>query len=433
MVGAIPCAAESSSFHWAFPCAWQAICVVHRLRRSFVLTYALAALGAAALWGCRDKDSGSAAPPEGADARSSATAQGSAAAAPTVAAPSTGSAEPPKSPKADKIVILAGGDVNFGRGAGQKILKDPSYNPFSEIAPLLKTADYRFVNLESQLSDQGGETQSRNNHLVFTGPPGGAAVLARAGIDLVSLANNHAWDYGKNALFETFEHLDKAGVAHVGARKKATTQYEPLVVDIKGWKVAWFAVTHIWNQGPINKHEGRHYVAWASFDLLGKRLKKAVKQHDLVLLSYHGGGEYVDVPMQWTRDFYRAVLSTGVHAVFGHHPHVPHGVGWVGGRPAFYSLGNLVFAMHSDYPWTGTSFFARVTFNVNGEIQVEACPYHILGHVPMPFDGKAKAARERAFGSHLKLLSLSTGGATVGEPGEFSCVPVTPKRSPMPN
>jgi poly-gamma-glutamate synthesis protein (capsule biosynthesis protein) len=405
--------------------------VVNSSHSATSLICALAALSAALFAGCRDKDAGPA--PTG-SASAPVTSAVSAASA-SAAAPSSATAPAPKPApkKADKIVILAGGDVNLGRGAGQKILKDPSYDPFSKIAPLLKTADYRFVNLESQLSDQGGETQSRSNHLVFTGPPGGAAVLARAGIDLVSLANNHAWDYGKGALFETLDHLDAAGVAHVGARKRATTQYEPLVVDIKGWKVAWFAATHIWNQGLFNKHQGRHYVAWASFDLLGKRLKKAVKQYDLVLVSYHGGGEYVEVPMQWTRDFYRAVASTGAHAIFGHHPHVPHGVGWVGKRPAFYSLGNLVFAMHSDYPWTGTSFFARVTFSVSGDIQVEACPYHILGHVPMLFDGKAKAARERAFVAHLKLLSMSTGGATVGEPGELSCVPVTPKRRPSPN
>ena len=402
---------------------------VTRRAPALLFHLALVELGAASLCGCRDKTT-EPAPTASASAKPAAPKTSVAPAAPETrdaAIPADAQAVPaPK--KADKIVILAGGDVNFGRGAGQKILKNPEYNPFSEVAPLLAKADYRFVNLESQLSDQGGETQSKNNHLVFTGPPGGAAVLKRAGIDLVSLANNHAWDYGKDALFETFKHLDAAGVAHVGARQEATTQYKPLVVDIKGWQVAWFAVTHIWNQGHINKHEGRHYVAWASFDLLGKQLKKAVKKYDLVLVSYHGGGEYIDVPMQWTREFYRAVMSTGVHAVFGHHPHVPHGIGWVGNRPAFYSLGNLVFAMHSDYPWTGTSFFARVTFNVDGQIQVEACPYHILGHVPMLFEGKAKPARERTFRNHLKVLSMATGGSVIGEPGEFSCVPVTSKR-----
>ncbi len=136
--------------------------------------------------------------------------------APTPKPPPAASAprkEPKPEARAEKLTVLFGGDVNLGRGAGQKILKDPKYDPFAEIAPLLSTADFRAVNLESQLSDQNGETQSPNHHLIFTGPPGGADVLAAAHIDLVSLANNHAWDYGKKALFETFTNLERAGVA----------------------------------------------------------------------------------------------------------------------------------------------------------------------------------------------------------------------------
>ncbi len=329
--------------------------------------------------------------------------------------------------RADSIVLLAGGDVNLGRGAGQQILKDPSYDPLSEVAPLMSTADLRFVNLESQLSDQHGETQSPYEHLKFTGPPGGAEVLAHAGIDVVSIANNHCWDYGRKALFETMDNLDRAGVRYAGASRVPGHQYQPLILHVKGWKIALFAVTQIWNQPPFDKHPGRFYVAWARFDRLEKALARARRESDLVLVSYHGGGEYVGVPMQWTRRFVRAVMDAGADAVIGHHPHVPLGVGWFAGRPAFYSLGNLVFAMHSDYPWTGTSFFAKIRFFKDGRREVEACPYHILGHTPMFFEGKTKAARERVFRRHLERLSAATGGTTVGPPGRFSCMPLSPR------
>jgi poly-gamma-glutamate synthesis protein (capsule biosynthesis protein) len=350
------------------------------------------------------------------------------AAAPTDAAlaPDAANAAPKTAKPSDKLVILAGGDVNLARGCGQHILKDASYDPFRVVRPLLASADLRFVNLECQLSDQGGVTQSKVNRLVFTGPPGGAQTLANAGIDVVSLANNHMWDYGKKALLETFDNLERAGVRYVGASRERDQVYEPLIVNKNGWSIAIFAVTHIWNQGAFDRHPGRDHVAWAAFDELGKKLKKARKKHDLVLVSYHGGGEYVDMPMQWTREFVRAVMATGADAVIGHHPHVPHGVGWHGDRPVFYSLGNLVFAMHSDHPWTGTSFFARLTFSRNDKPLVEACPYHILGHVPMLFDGKTKAARERTFTQHLKLVSVTVGGTRIGEPGEHSCVVLEP-------
>jgi poly-gamma-glutamate capsule biosynthesis protein CapA/YwtB (metallophosphatase superfamily) len=329
-------------------------------------------------------------------------------------------------PRAERFVLLAGGDVNFGRGCGRQILAEPSYDPFRVVRPLLETADLRFVNLESQLSDQNGETQSKGNMLVFTGPPGGADVLSRAGIDLVSLANNHAWDYGKPALLETFENLERVGVAYAGAHREPNRAYEPTIVRKQGWSVALFAVTQIWNQGAIETHPGRHHVAWAAFEKLREGLQRARREHDLVLVSYHGGSEYVNTPMSWTRDFVRAVMRAGADAVLGHHPHVPQGVGWFGDRPAFYSLGNLVFPMHSDHPWTGTSFFARLTFSQDRKLLVEACPYHIHGHTPMLFEGKTKAARDRSFAHHLKLISISVGGTKLGEPGEHSCVPLEP-------
>src|SRR5690554_2692782 len=73
---------------------------------------------------------------------------------------------------AEEFVVVAGGDVNLGRETGQNIIKNPDYNPLLQLAPIFEGADYRFVNLESQLSDQGGETQSKLNRLIFTGPPG---------------------------------------------------------------------------------------------------------------------------------------------------------------------------------------------------------------------------------------------------------------------
>ncbi len=329
------------------------------------------------------------------------------------------------------VVLLFGGDVNLGRGTGQRILRDPGYAPLRFIRPYLDSADFRFVNLECQLSDQDGVTQAKHR-LVFTGPPGGAEVLKAANIDLVSVANNHMWDFGKSALLETFQNLDRTGVRYVGASPKAgKDSYNPVSVKVRGLSIAFFAVTHIWNQGPINEHEGRHYVAWADFGALKDRIADAKRSHDLVILSYHGGAEYVDEPMMWTRHFVRAVMRSGVDVFIGHHPHVPHGVGWADSRPVFYSLGNLVFPMHSDHPWTGTSFLARLSFDkqAGGKVRLtktEACPYFILGHVPKPFEDKAAPARRAQFRQHLDLISRSVGRTEIGDAGLDGCYPLNP-------
>ena len=63
---------------------------------------------------------------------------------------------------------------------------------------------------------------------------------------------------------------------------------------------------------------------------------------------------------------------------------------------------------------------ARVPFHSDGRLEAEACPYHVLGHLPMPFEGKTRPPRERAFKGHLQRLSAATGGAEVGDPGALS-------------
>jgi poly-gamma-glutamate synthesis protein (capsule biosynthesis protein) len=385
-------------------------------------------LSCAAVLGCDRGDSapGNAVASVVAPARSAPPASS----APTSADPpaSTRAQESPSSVQSDELVVVAGGDVNLGRELGQLIIKEPRLaDPFASVRPILDSADLTLVNLECQLSDQGGETQSPLNRLVFTGPPGGADLLARSGIDLVSLANNHMWDYGKKALMETFDHLDRAKVAYVGASRERDRMYEPTIIERNGWSIAVFAVTHIWNQGTIKTHEGRFHVAWARYDILHKKLAKARREHDVVLFSYHGGSEYIPMPLEYTKEFIRPVMRSGVDALIGHHPQVPQGVGWYDGRPIFYSLGNLVFRMHSDYPETGTSFLARLTFSKGqGLTKVEACPYYLHFENPVLFSGETQTAREASIRGHLRRISLYVGGTHVGEPGEYSCMELGP-------
>ena len=327
------------------------------------------------------------------------------------------------------LVVVAGGDVNFGRECGQAILENPRYDPFRFVEPLWRDADVRFVNLESQLSDQKGETQSPRNRLVFTGPPGGAGVLAQSGIHVVSTANNHAWDYGRSAFLETLDHLERAGVGNAGSGRTPKDAYSPAVVRARGYSAAIFAVTHIWNQGRFDDHQGKHYVAWARPNRMRKALARAKKEHDLVLFSYHGGVEYIDAPVGPTRRFLDAVMKTGfVDAVIGHHPHVPQGVGWYGSRPVFYSLGNFVFAGHDWAPRTKVGLLARLELGKNKRLVTRACPFSLDGHTPKPIAPADPASKELR--DYLGLISTSTGGTRVGEPDERGCWELSPKARP---
>jgi poly-gamma-glutamate capsule biosynthesis protein CapA/YwtB (metallophosphatase superfamily) len=346
----------------------------------------------------------------------------------TAAAPAVAAVEPEPS-----IVLAAGGDVNFGRECGQAILKDVAYDPFAGLNEAWKSADARFVNLESQLSDQHGLTQSPSHRLIFTGPPGGADVLAQAHVSLVSTANNHAWDYGKNALLETIENLERAQVRFAGTGRDAEQAYRPALLQVSGRSVALFAVTQVWNQPPFEASAGKDFVAWANVDKLKAGIELARREHDFVIVSYHGGEEYVDAPIERTRAFAKAVMALGVDVFIGHHPHVPQGVGWVEGRPIVYSLGNFVFAGHDERPWTKQSFFVRITLKKGAPAELSACPYAIDGHRPRSFDKTRETLATERFRLHLIGLSVTVGGSNVARPDELGCLRVTEKPALQPS
>jgi hypothetical protein len=331
------------------------------------------------------------------------------------------SAAAPVAPR--KLTLIAGGDVALGRRLGQKIIGSPDHDPFARVQPWLAAADLRFVNLESVLSDQKGATVAPWSYLVFTGPPSGARTLRRAGIDVVSLANNHAWDYGRPALFETMGHLRDAGIAFAGVGETAGAAYEPAVLRVAGWSVAVFAVTDIWNQPPFEKHAGRNHVAWASEAELLPRIARARADHDLVILSYHGGGEYMTQPIEVTRQLARKAIEAGADAVIGHHPHVPQGIAWHDGRPVFYSLGNLVFEPWIS-GWAAVGYLARLTFErPHQPPTVDLCPY-VIGQddAPAPM---ADPARERRLRDRLERVSRVEGGVESGPTAPDGCFRAT--------
>lgn len=349
-------------------------------------------------------------------------------AVPASPAPAPKLTPPPEAAPAETFTIIAGGDVSFGRKTGQRLLRDASFDPFQGVAAIFSTGDLRFVNLESTLSDQNGETEHPTRPLTFTGPPSGARALARAGIELVSVANNHAWDYGKRAYFETLTHLERAGVGYVGGSREPVSDIPARVTSVRGWSTAWLAVTDIWNTGEATARAAAPHVAFARVEQVARTVASARARHDLVLVSYHGGAEYSEHIAREQREFARAVMRAGADAVIGHHPHVPQGVEWLDGRPALYSLGNLVFNQHRDHAWTGRGFLARLRFTKGKPVRVELCPYYIAETGPIAVSS-AEADESELYRRHLKRIAAYAGFSEVGAPGDHGCLPVAPRET----
>lgn len=335
-------------------------------------------------------------------------------AAPVVGAP----APPPPS-----VTLLAGGDVSFGRDVGQTLLERPSVDFFTELHELLVTADVVFANLESPLSDQHGETQSRWVPLAFNGPPAGADALARIGVTFVSTANNHAWDYGKKGLLETMANLERAGIGFVGTGRTRAEAYAPWIGEKNGVRIGALAVTDIWNQ-VLSPHPGAEHVAGADAARLSAAVRelRASGRVDVVVVSHHGGGEYLEQPLPRTKKLLHAAVDAGADLVLGHHPHVVQGVEWYRGRPIVYSLGNLMMQMSDGRP-PPSGMLARVRLEPRAAVGLEICPLVFAGPAPRMLGGSPDPdAALLRFADGLRRISKPLGGVALGPPTLDGCM-----------
>jgi poly-gamma-glutamate synthesis protein (capsule biosynthesis protein) len=276
----------------------------------------------------------------------------------------------PRAPRND-LTILCVGDINMGRSLGRQLIAGRKDLPFAKVRSEIASADIAFANLESQISDQRGVTEGSSNY-VFNAPPQAADELANAGFDVVSTANNHAWDFGKRAMLETLTNLERVGIAAAGTGETLEEAYAPAILERNGWRVGIIAVTGVFNS-PFETSPARDYVAWADPVLVSLKIKELRGRGvDLVLVSYHGGVEYTPSPTDETRAFARACIDAGADAVIGHHPHVVQGVEWYNGKPVFFSLGNFVFKQFD--PWTDRGLGVRLTARDGAGLRVEYLP-----------------------------------------------------------
>ena len=267
-------------------------------------------------------------------------------------------------PTTHAVRLLAVGDVNLGRAVGQEILAGDTLYPFVAVKDSFAAYDIVFANLESQLSDQDGETQHPRNNLIFTGPPAGSFSLKRAGITVVSTANNHGLDYGVKGLQETLTYLDAAGVDHVGTSMDTLGLYGPVILSRNGVKIGFLACTDVMN---MEDTMWKRHVAEADTAKLLPKIRALRHSVDFIVVSYHGGEEYADRPTLRSKLFARQLISGGADLFLGHHPHVPYGVESFEGKYIVHSLGNFVFRQ-PDRVWTQRSFAfaATITKDANG-------------------------------------------------------------------
>ncbi len=275
-----------------------------------------------------------------------------------VPAPVIPEPEPPALPP-PPVTIAAVGDIMLGTDYPADRLPDGDVSILSAVAPLLASAELTFGNLEGTLMD-GGEPakQCQNPALcyLFRTPARYAQHLSDAGFDMLSLANNHARDFGEEGRSASMLALSAVGIAHSGR------EGDIAVLEVNGREVAMIGFA---------PNIGAHSIN--DIERAAELVSGLAQQHDLIIVSFHGGAEGLDAlhvrPGGETYygeergdliAFSHAVIDAGADLVVGHGPHVPRGLEVYKDRLIAYSLGN--FATYYGISVAGIKGLAPILF-----------------------------------------------------------------------
>lgn len=245
----------------------------------------------------------------------------------------------------ERLLVVAAGDVMMDRNVSDLIDSDGGKAPLEDVASIMRRGDFTVVNLETPLSERG---EARDKDVTFRGNPDGVKALTWAGVDAVSLANNHALDYGDAALGDTLDLLDANKIAHAGAGGNEKEAWEPAIVRTKGKRVAYLAWSYIEPGGFVADSDSAGIAgAKENTEKIAAAIRAAKKFSDFVIVSFHWGVEYEDYPVDEQEELGRAAIDAGADLVASHHPHVIQGIEVYRKKLIAYSLGDFVFDHYS--------------------------------------------------------------------------------------
>jgi poly-gamma-glutamate synthesis protein (capsule biosynthesis protein) len=255
------------------------------------------------------------------------------------------------SPEKTRTRLLFVGDTSVARDVARAIKDHGGDDPrwtFAPMKPVLDAADVVFANLECVVSDSGSE-EATSKTFRIRAEPRYAEHLKESGIDVVSVANNHAMDFGRQGFASTLDVLQQQGIAAVGVRVDAVVEQRPVVVKIGDTRVGFLA----YNQhGDEYKHADfdRQAFGYAVNRVVADvKAARARNDADVIVVSVHGGPELSYLPDPWQRADARQVLDAGADVWMGHHPHVVQPVEEYKGKLIVYSLGDFVFDKRSEW------------------------------------------------------------------------------------
>ena len=308
------------------------------------------------------------------------------------------------------------GDVMLGRQVRERLASEGPAFPWGDTLDVLAACHWRCLNLECVLSDvRTGSAPGPSRILRFRGDAGGVSALRAAGIDAVSLANNHVLDYGEPALDDMLRALDAAGIGHAGAGRDLEAAARPCLRRVNGLRIAFIACTDNVPECAALPERGGVFHVSADATTLFHRIAAMRREADLVIVSTHWGPNWGSGVPDAHRTLAHALIRQGADIVYGHSPHVCRGVEIFEGCPILYSTGSFI----DDYAVSPTDRNDRSGVFI---IELDGAAPRCIGLVPiLVHDCQARLAtgeEARAIIGWMVSLcdDLGTSARTVAHP-----------------
>ncbi|HPU63424.1 MAG TPA: CapA family protein [Mobilitalea sp.] len=271
------------------------------------------------------------------------------------------------------IVLAFAGDVNLDENSKPVARYDKEnkgiLGAFSQdLVDEMNNADIFMLNNEFAYSTRGARIKEKS--YTFRAHPKRVDILKEMGVDIVSLANNHALDYGVDALLDTFTTLEEAGIDYVGAGRNMERAKAPVYYTIGDTTIGFVAASRViyamdWyatddRPGMIGTYDPELFVA---------SIKEAKENSDYVVAFVHWGIERIHEPVKYQKNLAKIYIDAGADFVIGCHPHVMQGIEFYNGKPIAYSLGNYWF--NSSKRESG---LLKIYINPDGTFDVQLLP-----------------------------------------------------------
>jgi Bacterial capsule synthesis protein PGA_cap len=255
-------------------------------------------------------------------------------------------------PEPAAVTITSGGDV-IGGFAVSGVVASMGSGLFESIAPYFEKSDFGFVNLESPLTS-GGDAQGWKD-VVIKGNPALAPAMAKSGMNVVTMANNHAGDMGDSGLLDSIKYCEKSDIAVVGVGRNLKEAQAGVVLKTsaaasaggttRGAKTAFLGFSDVLPVGyAATSTSPGTSPGRANLNAVKKNIRAAAKRADYVIVGWHWNFEYKRAPSYLESSEGKAAIDAGADLVIAHHPHLLDGVQAYHGGLIVYSLGNLVFS-----------------------------------------------------------------------------------------